>query len=199
MIKLANFLFLKDITLAVKENIDYIKNEISSQEQLLESAIKSERFFKRNKKSFIAAGIVIIIALAGYSISNALQEASKAEVNKAYNTLINHPDDSNAKQILISKNPSLYALFVIKTADLNSTTLIDEAINLEIDPLLKEILVNLKGQESAKILSNYNALVDGYELLKDDKTDAAKAEFAKIPLNSPLQQIAKNLEHYQGK
>ena len=26
MIKLANFLFLKDITLAVKENIDYIKN-----------------------------------------------------------------------------------------------------------------------------------------------------------------------------
>lgn len=199
MIKLANFLFLKDITLAVKENIDYIKNEISSQEQLLESAIKSERFFKRNKKSFIAAGIIIIVALAGYSISNALQEASKAEVNKAYNTLINHPDDSNAKQILISKNPSLYALFVIKTADLNSTTLIDEAINLEIDPLLKEILVNLKGQESAKILSNYNALVDGYELLKDGKIDAAKAEFAKIPLNSPLQQIAKNLEHYQGK
>lgn len=199
MIKLANFLFLKDITLAVKENIDYIKNEISSQEQLLESAIKSERFFKRNKKSFIAAGIVIIIALVGYSISNALQEASKAEVNKAYNTLINHPDDSNAKQILISKNPSLYALFVIKTADLNSTTIIDEAINLEIDPLLKEILVNLKGQESAKILSNYNALIDGYELLKDGKTDAAKAEFAKIPLNSPLQQIAKNLEHYQGK
>lgn len=199
MIKLANFLFLKDITLAVKENIDYIKNEISSQEQLLESAIKSERFFKRNKKSFIVAGIVIIIALAGYSISNALQEASKAEVNKAYNTLINHSDDSNAKQILISKNPSLYALFVIKTADLNSTTLIDEAINLEIDPLLKEILVNLKGQESAKILSNYNALVDGYELLKDGKIDAAKAEFAKIPLNSPLQQIAKNLEHYQGK
>ena len=199
MIKLANFLFLKDITLAVKENIDYIKNEISSQEQLLESAIKSERFFKRNKKSFIAAGIIIIVALAGDSISNALQEASKAEVNKAYNTLINHPDDSNAKQILISKNPSLYALFVIKTADLNSTTLIDEAINLEIDPLLKEILVNLKGQESAKILSNYNALVDGYELLKDGKIDAAKAEFAKIPLNSPLQQIAKNLEHYQGK
>ena len=199
MIKLANFLFLKDITLAVKENIDYIKSEISSQEQLLESAIKGERFFKRNKKWFIIAAIIIVVALVSYSISNAIQEANQAEVNRVYNTLISHPDDSNAKQILISKNPSLYALFVIKTADLNSTALIDEAMNLEIDPLLKEILINLKGQKSAKILSNYNALVDGYELLKDGKIDAAKTEFAKIPLNSPLLPIAKNLEHYQGK
>ena len=88
---------------------------------------------------------------------------------------------------------------MIKTADLNSTALIDEAIALDIDPLLKEVLQNLKGHKSSKILSNYNALIDGYELLKDDKIDAAKSEFAKIPLNSPLQSIAKNLEHYQGK
>ena len=34
---------------------------------------------------------------------------------------------------------------------------------------------------------------------KDNKIDEAKSEFAKIPLNSPLQSIAKNLEHYHGK
>lgn len=185
--------------MAVKENIDYIKNEISSQEQFLENAIKGERFFRRNKKIFIAIIVIIIIAIIGYGISNYIEESTKSETNKAYISLINDPNDSSAKEILIAKNPSLYALFVIKTADSNSTALIDEAIALDIDPLLKEVLQNLKGHKSSKILSNYNALIDGYELLKDDKIDAAKSEFAKIPLNSPLQPIAKNLEHYQGK
>lgn len=186
--------------MAVKENIDYIKSELSSQEQFLENAIKSERFFRRNKRIFITIAVIVVVAIIGYGVLNAIKESDKTETNKAYNTLINNPSDESAKNLLIAKNPSLYALFVIKTAqDSNSTTLIDEAINLDIDPLLKDILQNLKGHKSAKILSNYNALVDGYELLKDDKIEAAKSEFAKIPLNSPLQSIVKNLEHYQGK
>ncbi|ARR00571.1 hypothetical protein CSUIS_0756 [Campylobacter porcelli] len=199
MLKLANFYF-KELTLAVKENIDYIKSEISSQEQFLESAIKSERFFRKNKRILIAIFLVILIAIIAYGVFNTIQVETKIEANKAYNALINNPDDNSSKELLIAKNPSLYALFVIKTADdLNKIKLIDEALALDIDPLLKEILQNLKGNKSAKILSNYNYLIDGYELLKDGKIDEAKGEFAKIPLNSQLQPIVKNLEHYQGK
>ena len=186
--------------MAVKDNINYIKSEISSQEQFLESAIKGERFFRKNKKFFIIISIVLIIAIIGYGVSNAMEQSAKAELNRAYNSLINNPNDSKAKELLITKNPSLFALFAIKTAnDSNSTAFIDEAMALDIDPLLKEILQNLKGNKSAKILSNYNYLLDGYTLLKDNKIDEAKSEFAKIPLNSPLQSIARNLEHYHGK
>ena len=34
--------------------------------------------------------------------------------------------------------------------------------------------------------------------LKNAKFDAAKLEFSKIPENSSLKEISKNLEHYQG-
>ena len=42
MIKLANFLFLKDITLAVKENIDYIKNRITKVFNIINDSLKKK-------------------------------------------------------------------------------------------------------------------------------------------------------------
>ena len=74
--------------MAVKDNINYIKSEISSQEQFLESAIKGERFFRKNKKFFIIISIVLIIAIIGYGISNAMEQSAKAELNIAYNSLL---------------------------------------------------------------------------------------------------------------
>jgi hypothetical protein len=41
-------------------------------------------------------------------------------------------------------------------------------------------------------------LQEGYELLKEKKIEEARLKFAQIEANSPLKQIAKNLEHYQG-
>ncbi|WP_058909392.1 hypothetical protein [Campylobacter fetus] len=58
---------------------------------------------------------------------------------------------------------------------------------------------NAKGDNSDGLLSTYNSLVKGYELLTQNKLPEAKIEFSKIPSNSPLEPVANNLEHYQGK
>lgn len=185
--------------MAIKENIEYIKGEIDSQEQLLENAIKGEMFFKRHKTAIISAlGVIIAVALF-FSIKTYIQESNIKTANLAYSALLADPNNSKAKEDLKSRAPSLFALYALQKSDMNSSALIDEALNSQIDPLLKEILLSAKEGYSDKILSNYGALLNGYELLKQDKIEQAKIEFAKIPQNSNLRNIAKNLEHYQGK
>jgi len=65
-------------------------------------------------------------------------------------------------------------------------------------PLLKDIVKSQINEPSGQILTSYKAVVRGYELMKENKIDEAKNEFKKVPLNSQLQSIVKNLEHYQG-
>ena len=65
------------------------------------------------------------------------------------------------------------------------------------DAILKEILKAASG-DGSELLADYDALLAGFKLLKENKIQAAKLEFAKITENSSLKQLARNLEHYQG-
>ncbi|ANE36160.1 hypothetical protein CIG11343_1146 [Campylobacter iguaniorum] len=186
--------------MAIKEDINYIKNEISSQEQFLENAIRSERFLKKNKKIIIAIVVIALFTIFVYVIKTIAYEKNLETTNQAYKALLQNPNDSAAQSILKEKSPSLFALYAIKNAnDTNSTALIDEALNMQIDPLLKEVINSAKNQNTDGLMSSYAALISGYELLKQNKIEEAKIEFSKIPQNSPLEGISKNLQHYQGK
>ena len=120
--------------MAIKDDIDSIKEELNTQEQFLENIIKSERLFKKYKKIIIGAVVLGVIGAAGYYINGALKEKEFKAANAAYAKLILNPKDEQAKAELKQKDASLYALY----------------------------------------------------------------EFKKVPLNSQLQSIVKNLEHYQG-
>ena len=52
--------------------------------------------------------------------------------------------------------------------------------------------------ENVALMGDYETLISGFKELKNAKFDAAKLEFSKIPENSSLKEISKNLEHYQG-
>ncbi|CUU68769.1 Uncharacterised protein [Campylobacter hyointestinalis] len=184
----------------IKDDIGYIKNELSSEEHFLENAIRSERFLRKNKKIIVVIVAILVILLIGYAINSYVKESNLSSANEAYNKLLISPNDVAAMNTLKNKAPSLFALYAIKNAaDTNSTNLLDEALSLDIDPLLKNIIESSKNQSTDGILSSYDALLKGFDLLKQNKINQAKIEFAKIPNNSPLTPIYKNLEHYQGK
>ncbi|OCS28118.1 hypothetical protein CFV33872_03870 [Campylobacter fetus subsp. venerealis CCUG 33872] len=186
--------------MAIKDDLNYIKTEISSQEQFFRKCDKKRKIHKKNKKIIIAIVAVAVAALIAYAVLDQIKSSNITESNQAYAALLSNPNDKEAKQTLMQKNPSLFALYAIKTAyDSNNTEILDEATNLTIDPLLKQILQNAKGESGDGLLSTYNSLVKGYELLAENKLSEAKIEFSKIPSNSPLEPVAKNLEHYQGK
>ena len=185
--------------MAIKDDIDSIKEELNTQEQFLENIIKSERFFKKYKKIIIGAFALGVIGAAGYYINGALKEKEFKAANAAYAKLILNPKDEQAKAELRQKDASLYALYEFKRAvDNNDTDALKSLANEQIDPLLKDIVKSQINEPSGQILTSYKAVVRGYELMKENKIDDAKNEFKQVPLNSQLQSIVKNLEPYQG-
>ena len=58
-----NLSIFKERPLAIKDDIDSIKRDLSAEEQFLENAIKGERFIKKYKKLFALAVAVAIFAL----------------------------------------------------------------------------------------------------------------------------------------
>lgn len=188
--------------MALKENLESIKTEISSQEQFLEGMIRSERFFRKYLKPIVAIVVILILAMIIYEFMGYKMEQNLKEANLIYLSAINEGKKDEIST-LKSTTPSLYALYLLKKVDDNQTTdktaILNEILALEnIDEIIKDIAKFRLDGSNDKILQSYNALMKGFLLLKDGKISAANIEFAKIPLNSSLQGILKNLKHYNG-
>ena len=191
--------------MALKENIEAVKKEIGTEEQFLEGIIKSERFFKRYKKYIIAASAVLVVAGGIYTMINIINENKLESSNMAYNVLLKDSSNTVAINTLKESNERLYNFYRFQKAiETNDENILKELALYTKDPVISDLAkYQLMDKEDkkhdSKLLKGFIALQDGYKLLKEDKINEAKIKFAQIDLNSPLKNIAKNLEHYQGK
>ena len=191
--------------MGLKENIKAVKEEISTEEQFLEGMIKSERFFNRNKKYIISALVLLALGAGGYAINDVMASQRLKVSNAAYQALLKDANNSAALETLKAKNPKLYAMYTFETAlakgDIEALTQVSlSKDNLILADLATYQLSQLDANKAPKgeLLSGMVLLQEGYELLKEKKVEEARLKFAQIETNSPLKQIAKNLEHYQG-
>lgn len=183
--------------MATNENLEYIKEGLSTQEQILGQAIAGERFVKKHKNSIIAIVVIAVLAVCYFAISSFL-EAKNLEQNTAlYNKVLKNPKQNELISELKAKNINLFALFAISEYKNGNKGLIDEAIAGVSDKELRQILLAIKGEKS-ELMSDYDTLKAGFEALNSNNIAAAKLEFSKIPENSSLKDIAKILLHYQG-
>jgi len=191
--------------LGLKENINAVKEEISTEEQFLEGMIKGERFFKRNKKYIIAALVLLAFGAGGYAINDVMAGARLKASNVAYQALLKDANNTSALETLKVKNPKLYQMFVFETALAKGDVEALKSVSLSKEnPILADLATYQLSQLDAnatpkgELLSGMVLLQEGYELLKEKKVEEARLKFAQIEASSPLKQIAKNLEHYQG-
>jgi hypothetical protein len=191
--------------LALKDNIDAVKKEIGTEEQFLEGIIKSERFFKRYKKYIIAASAILIVTGGVYTTMKVMKDNRLESSNLAYNKLLKDSNDTVSLNILKESNERLYNFYRFQVAlEKNDKEVLKELAAYTQDPVISDLAgYQLAGIEKSTtnsvLLKGFVALQDGYKLLQADKINEAKMKFAQIDLNSPLKNIAKNLEHYQGK
>ena len=54
--------------MSIKENVDYVKEELNSQEKFLESFVKGERFYKKYRTLIFASIAIIVIGAIGLVI-----------------------------------------------------------------------------------------------------------------------------------
>ena len=186
--------------MALKDDIVGIKQEIGTEEQFLESIIKSELFIKKYKKPLIIIAVLAVLAFAGYYGNLFLENRRIDSANALYNELLKNPNDNAKKDELKSKDLNLYAIFELKNSLKNGDNAkLNELANLaNIDPLLKEIINLQSGKTSTALLEDYNYFINGYELLKSGKFDAAEVEFNKISADSDFKELVQNLKHYNN-
>lgn len=189
--------------MGLKDNLKAVKNELNTEEQFIENFIKGERFI-RKYKFYISAVVIILVAwFAGNFIISKINDYKTKEANEIYANLIQDPSNKNLLEQLKNKNTNLYAIFLLKENinDFNNTALQNELKqiynNAQTNTLLKNIIALSLGNKSI-FLKNYDKLLEAYKLLEQNKIEEANVLLSQIKENSSLNQIAKNLKHYQG-
>ncbi|HED5089130.1 TPA: hypothetical protein R4936_001784 [Campylobacter jejuni] len=189
--------------MGLKDNLKAVKNELNTEEQFIENFIKGERFI-RKYKFYISAVVIILVAwFAGNFIISKINDYKTKEANEIYANLIQDPSNKNLLEQLKNKNTNLYAIFLLKENinDFNNTALQNELKqiynNAQTNTLLKNIIA-LSLRDKSIFLKNYDKLLEAYKLLEQNKIEEVNVLLSQIKENSSLNQIAKNLKHYQG-
>ncbi len=189
--------------MGLKDNLKAVKNELNTEEQFIENFIKGERFI-RKYKFYISAVVIILVAwFAGNFIISKINNYKTKEANEIYANLIQDPSNKNLLEQLKNKNTNLYTIFLLKENinDLNNTAFQNELKqiynNAQTNTLLKNIIA-LSLRDKSIFLKNYDKLLEAYKLLEQNKIEEANVLLSQIKENSSLNQIAKNLKHYQG-
>lgn len=189
--------------MAVKENVQFIKDELSSEEKFIESFVKVERFYKKNKLLIITLLVALVAFIIGYSVYGYVKESNKQKANIAFNSFLLNNNDDKALESIKEYNSKLYevALF-IKTKNSDNTHIPDV---LFLDSLAKyKNALEKQNQEELTLLSQEkNFLLKEFALfnkalleVQEGNIDKAKETLKLIPTDSQIKELVNLLNHY---
>jgi hypothetical protein len=195
--------------LSLKENVEFIKEELNSEEKFFEKAVVTERFVKKYKKPLIA-GFALIVVLALGNVAYTIKEENRLKsANEALAVLMKNPTDIKKQDELKSLSPKLYEVWSFyKAVNDKDTKKLNELKNSKL-PFIGDISSYEVASSDQKVeeLDNYslkqNALYKDMAivqsaviLLNKNEIKKAKDKLALISEDSQLKPIAETLNHY---
>ena len=97
--------------MSIKDDVNYVKKELSSDEKVLESAFKLETLYKKHKFKIWGVAAAVVIFFGGKVIQESMHEAQLEKANEAFLVLQQNPTDKVSFKILEENNPALLELF----------------------------------------------------------------------------------------
>lgn len=187
--------------MSLKENVSYIKEEISTQEQFFENFFKVEKFYKKYKIAIFGLGAVIVGFFIVTTVNTYVSEQNTIQANKAYNKILKTPTDTTSLALLKESNKKLLTIALYQTST-------DKTKANDIE-FLKEIAMFNKAIEQNDIQALNNLIMNPAFVLKDyalfnkalilsNKKDyaSAKESLKMIASGSPVESLALMLKHY---
>ena len=186
--------------MSLKQNVDYIKEEINNDEKMLESLIRFEGWFKRYKIPLVIVTAFLVLLGVGYSVNRYYQEQQKEKNSSLYQKAL--LGDEVAIASLKDSKSLLYDLYLYQKALKEENAAMLKELESSKDPMiarlskqqnisLKEDLKELNSQDSNEL----GYLEAAFLEIKKGNTKEAKAILAKIPNDSAIREIANSLEH----
>jgi len=189
---------------SIKDNVKYIKKELSADEQVLESALKLETLYNKHKYKIWAVLVIIVLSFVGKVILDTVQEARLESASQAFSILQKDPNNSEAIEVLRSKNHALYELYsyaeAVKSKDpkqLDALTSSKNPLIADVSRYSKQVL---ESKSSDSVYYKEMSLIgDAYIALKAGKNKEAKEKLELIDARSPVAPVADLLKHYSIK
>jgi len=186
--------------MSLKEKVDFLKEEISTEEKFFEGFFKLEKIWKKYKVAIIGVVSISIVAFAGLNIKAYLETQNKIKANIAFNTLLDDPQNIGAKKVLKDLNPQLLTIALyLKNKE-------NKLANIQFLDKISEFNAAIEKNDLDsinKIILNSKFLLKEYALfqkaliqtLNENYVDA-KETLALIPANSAVSQLSNKLKHY---
>jgi len=198
--------------LSLKEKVDFVKEELSSEEKFFEKAVVTERFVKKYKKSLIVLFVAVIV-LAVANVAYTIKEQHRIEAaNAQLALLMKNPTDLKAQNSLKSLSPKLFSLWSFSHAlTTNDTKRLNELKSKKL-PVISDIaayevaLSDRKPQELTEYSLRQNAIykelaniASAVVYMNENRLEKAKEQLATISKDSTLGSVAAILNHYGAK
>ena len=192
--------------MSLKENIDQVKSELSSEEKFFEKAVMTERFVKKYKKWMIGSVVALVVLVGANIVYTHNNEERILSANEALLLLKEDATNAQALEELKSNSKNLYNLWMYAQAIANK----DMATLTELSKSKTPIVSDLAKYEIASDVSALDAYASTQDviyrdlalvrsailLIKENKVDKAHQKLQMVSENSSFQNIAKALLHY---
>ncbi len=187
--------------MSIQDTLNEAKKELSSDEQILVSAFKLEKLYKKHKIKLFSIIAIVALYFGGTAIMNSIQHQKLVVANSAYLTLLKDANNTQALADLQSNNPKLFELYTYQKAMNN----LDTTALKELASSKNEIIADLSAYDLAIIegkpakseyLEDVALINNAYLLIKEGKMKEAKEQLEMINEESPVFNIAKIIKHY---
>ena len=195
--------------MSLKNDIDMVKEELSSEEKFFEKAVVTEKFVKKYKNLIIGSVVVAVLGVSGKIAYDANKRATIASANETLQELQKDASNRDALKKLESLSPALadvwsYSQAVVsRDADAlkklqNSKALIvGDLATYEYAQTQNDIaLLDNYALKQGAIYSDLAQVQSAVLLINEGKTQEAHQKLATLSEASPLYKVAKVLLHY---
>lgn len=186
--------------MSIKDNVAFVKKELSGDEQVLESALKLETLYKKYKIFIWAVIVAIVLFFVAKNVMGMIKDANLIEANQAFLTLQEKPKDTQALKILEEKNPTLFELFsyaqAVKVQDTVTLKTLVSSTNSIVSDASNYALATLEKKPSHSTLYKEMGLInEAYLAIQSGNIKKAKNKLTLVPEESALASIASLLTH----
>lgn len=192
--------------MSLKDNINMVKEELSSEEKFFEKAVLTERFIKKYKNLMIASAVVVVLFI-GANIAYEINKNTKIrDANIALDELILNPKEGDVLNDLKSLSPNLYDVWSFSQAVVNKDLVAMKKLESSNAPIVGD-LAKYELADSASSLDKYAStqgaifkdlaiIRSAIILINENKIEEAHSKLLIISKESPLNKTAKALLHY---
>lgn len=189
--------------MSIKENLQVVKEEISSDEKMLESVFRIEAFIKKYKFLFIALIVAGLGWIAWLYASDYLKEQKAIKSTALMEKIQSNIKDENAWNELKKENAPLYEMMRFSYAIKNNNTQELEQMKNSSNPFIS----SYSSYEVASLTENFSSLKDGdfsdlallqegYLLVSKKDYTQALSKLNGISNTSELKDFALRIGHY---